>query len=227
MTSVLDREMYTEAEAARLLRVRQSTLHYWLEGSQRGQRHYKPILRDRARGSRTVTWAEFVEAGFLREYRQTHKVPMPELRKFIELLREGFGVPYPLADRRPFVSGRNLVYDAQTTARLGVDYWMVTVAADQLMLTTPADAFNRRVDWADNIAVGYSPDANPESPVRIQPDMRFGKPSIKGVSTDVIGEQHDAGEDDEAIAEMYALEPSDVAWALAYEYSVRASSSAA
>ncbi|WP_431937106.1 DUF433 domain-containing protein [Micromonospora sp. RP3T] len=228
MSSVLDREMYSEAEAARLLRVRQPTLHYWLEGGQARGKSYKPILRDKSRGSRTVTWAEFVEAGFLREYRQKHKVPMAELRKFIELLRQEFGVPYPLADRRPFVvSGRRLAYDAQTAAGLGVDFWMVTVADDQLMLTTPADSFSQRVDWVDDTAVGYRPDANLESPVRVKPDVRFGKPSINGVSTEVISEQHDAGEDRDAISEMYALTRADVDWALAYEFSVRAANHAA
>jgi uncharacterized protein (DUF433 family)/predicted transcriptional regulator len=222
MTSVLDREMYTEAEAARLLGVSQSTLHYWLEGSQGHRKEYKPILRDEPRGKRTVTWAEFVEAGFLREYRRTLNVSMAELRRFVEVLRERFGVPYPLADRRPFVSGRNLVYDAQTAAGLGVDLWLVAVAGDQLLLTAPAESFLRRVQWMDNVAVGYSPDANPDSPVRVQPNKRFGKPAIKGVSTEVIWEQHDSGEDSEHIAEMFDLEPTDVDWALAYEHSVRA-----
>jgi hypothetical protein len=32
--SVLEREMFTEAEAARLLRVPQRTLNYWLEGGE-------------------------------------------------------------------------------------------------------------------------------------------------------------------------------------------------
>ena len=41
-TSVLDREMFSEAEAARLLRVPQSTLHYWLEGGVRRGKTYKP-----------------------------------------------------------------------------------------------------------------------------------------------------------------------------------------
>jgi len=222
MTSVLDREMYSEAEAARLLRVRQSTLHYWLDGAQGHRKAYKPILRDEPKGKRTVTWAEFVEAGFLREYRRSLNVPMAELRRFVEVLREGFGVPYPLADRRPFVSGRKLVYDAQTSAGLGVDFWLVAVADDQLLLTAPADSFLHRVEWVDNVAVGYNPDANPDSPVRVQPDVRFGKPSVKGVSTEVIWEQHDAGEDTDAIAEMYELQPPDVNWALAYEHSLRA-----
>lgn len=213
--------MYTEAEAARLLRTSQSTLHYWLEGGQGHRRAYEPILRDEPKGRRTVTWAEFVEAGFLREYRRLN-VPMAELRAFIGVLRDGFGVPYPLADRRPFVSGRKLVYDAQTAAGLGVDYWLVAVAGDQLLLTTPADSFLHRVQWVDNIAVGYNPAADPDSPVRVQPNVRFGRPAVKGVSTEAIWEQHDAGEDTAALAEMYGIDPTDIDWALAYEHSLRA-----
>jgi len=104
---------------------------------------------------------------------------------------------------------------------------MVAVAGDQLLLTTPADSFTRRVEWADNVAVSYSPDANPGSPVRVQPDVRFGKPAVKGVSTEVIAEQHDAGEDTDDIAAMFDLDRADVSWALAYEFSVRASGRAA
>jgi uncharacterized protein (DUF433 family)/DNA-binding transcriptional MerR regulator len=226
MTSVLDREVYTEADAARLLRVSQSTLHYWLEGGSRRGKDYKPIVRDQPRGMRIVTWAEFVEAAFLREYRQTLNVPMAELRRFIELLRERFEVPYPLADRRPFVSGRQLVYDAQTAANLDAELWLVTVAGDQLLLTFPADSFLRRVQWVDDQAVAYNPDADTESPVRVRPDTRFGRPFIRGVSTEVVWEHHDAGEDIDEIAEQFALERSDVNWALAYEHASRAARAA-
>ena len=93
--SVLEREMFSEAEAARLLRVPQSTLHYWLDGGEYRRKTYKPVIRLQPRGDRSVTWAEFVEAGLLREYRRTHRVPMAELRTFIDLLREELGVPYP------------------------------------------------------------------------------------------------------------------------------------
>ena len=44
--SVLDREMFTEAAAARLLGVAQSTLNYWLEGGERRGRLYKPVIRE-------------------------------------------------------------------------------------------------------------------------------------------------------------------------------------
>ncbi len=58
--------MYTEAAAARLLRVPPATLHYWLEGRTQGTRRYRPVIREERPGTNWVTWAEFVEAGLLR-----------------------------------------------------------------------------------------------------------------------------------------------------------------
>ncbi|GAA2709325.1 DUF433 domain-containing protein [Actinoplanes palleronii] len=222
MVSVLEREVFSEAEAARLLRVAQSTLHYWLEGGERRGRSYKPVLRTEARNGRSVTWAEFVEAGLLREYRRTHRVPMVELRAFIDLLREKFGVPYPLADRRPYIAGRKLVLEAQTAAGLDPDYCLVAVVGGQLLLTPPSAAFVDRVTWDGDIATGWRPASDPRSPVRILPDVRFGRPSIKGISTEAIWEQDDDGLDVEEIADMYQIGIPDVRWALAYENSQRA-----
>jgi uncharacterized protein (DUF433 family) len=218
----LDREVFSEAEAARLLRVAQSTLHYWLEGGERRGKSYKPVIRVDARGSRAVTWAEFVEAGLLREYRRTHGVPMLELRTFIDLLRETFGMPYPLADRRPYVAGRQLVLEAQTSAGLDPEFCLVAVVSGQLLLTPPSAAFVERVTWDGDVAAGWRPDSDPRSPVRILPDVRFGRPSVKGVSTEAIWEQDEVGVDVEEIADVYRLAVADVRWALAYENAQRA-----
>ena len=54
------------------------------------------------------------------------------------------------------------------------------------------------------------------------PDVRFGRPSIKGISTDVVREHDEAGEDVAEIAEAFGLTLDDVRWALAYENSARA-----
>jgi hypothetical protein len=85
--AVLEREMYTEAEAGRLLGVPQATLHYWLEGLTRKGVVYAPIIRPAPTDRRTVTWAEFIEAGWLSTYRRGKKVPMDEIRAFITNLR--------------------------------------------------------------------------------------------------------------------------------------------
>jgi uncharacterized protein (DUF433 family) len=222
VTLVLDREVFSEAEAARVLRVAQSTLHYWLDGGERRGRSYKPVLRTEPRGGRTVTWAEFVEAGLLREYRRTHQVPMIELRAFIELLRERFDVPYPLADRRPYISGRKLVLEAQTEVGLDPDYCLVAEVSGQLQLLAPSATFIERVTWDGDVATGWRPDPNPQSPVRVLPDVRFGRPSVKGISTEAIWEQDEAGVEVAEIADVYQLDVTDVRWALAYENSQRA-----
>lgn len=222
MVSVLECEVFTEAAAARLLRVARSTLHYWLEGGERRGRNYKPVLRTEPRGGRAVTWAEFVEAGLLREYRRTHGVPMAELRAFIDLLRERFGSPYPLADRRPFVAGRKLVLEAQVAVGLDPEFCLVEAVGDQLLLTPPSAAFVGRVTWDGDVAAGWRPDPDPRSPVRILPDVRFGRPSINGISTEAIWEQDAVGLETPEIADMFGLDATDVGWALAYENFQRA-----
>jgi uncharacterized protein (DUF433 family) len=221
--SVLERELYSEAEAARLLRVPQATLHYWLEGGQRRGKSYRPVVRMEPKNSRAVTWAEFVEAGLLAQYRRTHKVPMGELRDFIDYLREHIGVPYPLADRRPFITNRQLVLEAQEAAGLDSDHCLVAWASGQLVLTGPSEEFVQRVKWDDaGFATAWRPHADRKSTVLIDPGVRFGRPSVQGISTEALWEHEEAGEPVEAIAEAFDLATSDVRWALAYENALRA-----
>ncbi|GIF74257.1 hypothetical protein [Asanoa siamensis] len=224
MATVLDREMFSEAEAARLLRVSQGTLHYWLEGGERRGREYKPILRTEPLGRRVVTWAEFVEAGLLGQYRREKNVPMAELRAFIGLMREGLGVPYPLADRRPYVINRELVLRAQESSGLDPEFHLVAQISGQLILTAPSEKFYERVDWDGDSPAGWRPAEDEASTVRIRPSARFGRPAVGGISTAAIWEQEDSGEDVESLANLYELSIADVRWALAYENSRRAES---
>lgn len=220
--SALDREMYSEAEAARYLRVPQSTLNYWLEGGTRRGRTYRPVIRLEPRGrGAPVTWAEFIEAGLLRSYRRSG-IPMAELRAFIDLLRERFQIPYPLADRRPYIAGKALVLEAQQESGLEPAFWLVAPVRDQLLLLGPSDAFVRRVGWEGDDAATWRPHEDEASPVVIDPDLRGGRPSISGISTAVIWEHEDAGEDPEDIAADFALTIEQVRWALAFETSLRA-----
>lgn len=219
---VLEREMYSEAEAARLLQVAQNTLHYWLEGGEQRGKTYKPVIRVESRGDRgSVTWAEFIEAGLLRQYRK-RQVPMAELRAFIDGLRTETGIPYPLAHYRPFVGGRELLRQAQDDAQLAPDFCLVAEVRGQLVLTAAAQSFLERVEWDGDIAAGWRPHDDPRSPVRVDPSLRFGKPTIKGVSTEVIREQEEAGADLGETAADFDLDVDDVRWALAYENSLRA-----
>lgn len=223
IAQVLDREMYSEAEAARLLRLPQSTLHWWLEGGTRRGKTYPPVIRLEPTGGRSVTWAEFIEAGLLRQYRRVHQVPLQELRTVIDILRSKMDVAYPLAHYRPYVGeGRRLLLDAQNEATLDADFCLVAVASNQPILTPPSEAFVSRVEWTDGIAAGWRPHSDPDSPVTMDPDVRFGLPSIRGIKTEVIWEHLEADESIDEVAEEFGLPPSDVRWAYAYETSARA-----
>lgn len=221
--NVLDREMFTEAEAARLLRVPQRTLNYWLEGGTFRGVTYRPVIREEPRGSHdVVTWAEFVEAGLLREYRQTHRVPMAELRAFIDSMRKKFRVPYPLAHERPYVSGRELLSKAQDETGLEAGLCLVAFVRGQYVLTPAADAFYKRVTWEGDTAAAWRPHDDPQSPVVMHPGMRGGRPAVRGISTEALWEQEQSGEAVSDIAADFDLAEEDVIWALAYETSARA-----
>jgi uncharacterized protein (DUF433 family) len=221
--SVLEREMFSEAEAARLLRVPQRTLNYWLEGGEVRGRTYRPIVRIEPRGGHAaVTWAEFVEAGLLREYRQTHRIPMAELRAFIGQVRSQFGVPYPLADQRPFASGKELLSVAQDDTGLNADLCLVATVRGQYVLTPAADSFYKRVTWEGDTAAAWRPHDDPLSPVLMRPGLRAGRPAVRGISTEILWEHEQSGETIAEVAEEYSLSDEEVRWAIAYETSARA-----
>ncbi len=217
---LLDRELYSAREAARLLRMPPSTLMWWLEG--RPADGYPPVIRSEPTGSSNVTWGEYVEAGYLREYRR-RGVRLQDLRPVIDRLRERFGVPYPLAHFKPYVGpGRRLVFEIEQ--ELGVDAGLrmvVDAGSGQLLLTKPAESFLEQVEfaaggqrWAERI---YP--AGKSSTVVIDPDFSFGAPTVAGVRTEVLAELVDAGEPIEDVAADFGLDVKLVKQALAYEWS--------
>lgn len=92
----------------------------------------------------------------------------------------------------------------------------------------PAQVGNRATQvgntatWVDGQAHQWQPHREPNSPVRIDPEVRFGKPAIAGISTAVIAEHAFADESDEEIAQAFGLSLGQVRWALAYETSLAA-----
>jgi uncharacterized protein (DUF433 family) len=215
--------MFAASEAARLLRVPQGTLHYWLEGGSQRRRTYLPIIRAEATGSRVLTWGEFVESGLLSQYRRTHGVPMAELRAVVERLRDKLGVRYPLAHSLPLIGpGKRLLLEVQEEVGLPGEYWLVAVADGQPTLTPPSETFIERVEWSDEIAAAWRPAADAASPVRMRPDERFGLPAVGGVKTEVLWEHLEADETFDEVAGEFDLTVYEVRWAHAFETSLRA-----
>lgn len=225
--AILDREVYVLSEAARLLQMPPQTLFWWLDGGDRRGKTYRPVIRVEPTGSRTLTWAEFVEARYLRAYRRQHDVPLPELRVLIDELRQSFGVPYPLAHFKPLVVGREAVLKLQESAHLPPEWWLFVKAGGQILATPASEDFLEHVEFNDDPEDGWVrriyprglPRHDESSAVVFDPAVSFGSPSLRGIRTAVLAELIDAGEPVEDVAESYGLTEQEVRAAVSYEWS--------
>jgi uncharacterized protein (DUF433 family) len=108
---------------------------------------------------------------------------------------------------------------------LGARYPTITrapVVSEQMILTPPSQSFLDRVTWDGDQASGWRPSAGPRSPVFVRPDVRFGRPSVKGIGTGVLAEHADAGEDEAEIAAEFGLGTPGVRGPLSCEQAARA-----
>lgn len=196
-----DRLRYSLSEAARYLQVHASTLRWWLEGGRRGERAYPPVLREEPTGVFELTWYEFLEAGWLREYRG--HLSLRRLRPLIMSLREEFQVLHPLATVQPFVAGRDLVYRLQTELDIPQGLWIV-VGSGQLVLTAQAKAFFKRVHFHPPTGAAESFTlVKADAPVVLNPNRAFGIPTIRGVRAEILSELYEAGEPEDFITQIY------------------------
>lgn len=217
--SVLERPVYGVVEAAGYLGLRSDRVRAWLDGYDRAGTTYPPVVRETHTGLEIVTWGEFVELGYLREYRRKG-VPLQKLRPVIAALRHEFETPYPLAIAKPFVMGKELVLDLQEKNGLPSAIAIVVRSGQTVALTPEARRFYQKVEFdapSSGEAARRLRPAGPASPVVIDPLVRFGRPNVNGVATERLWEFHDAGETIDQIAAGYDLAQELVRAAIAYE----------
>ena len=201
-------------EAARLLGLHVRTLRNWLDGYTARGKIYRPVLRETATGSDLLTWGEFVEAGYLAEYRRVQKIPLPKIRAYIETWRERLDVPYPLAHQRPYAGpGRDLMDSVETETG---DTIMYRFRDGQMTMTPWAREFYRKVDFEQDIARRLWPDGK-DRLVVIDPLRAFGTPTVDGIRTEVLYEMFVAGDPVDEIAADYDLDRRAIEAAIRFE----------
>ena len=218
--TTLERPVYGMSQAARLLGVRADALRRWVDGYERAGTTYAPVIREERSGSDTVTWGEFVEAGYLREYR-AKQVTLQYLRPVIAILREELGVRYPLATLKPYTSGRSLALKVQKQVGLDPSLNIVVLGRDgSVQLTDTAAAFLEKVDFDDD-GTGDARRLYPlgrSVPVVLDPDHGFGEPTLtSGARTETIAELVAAGEPRDRVAAVYDITVDDADAAVRYE----------
>jgi len=215
--TTLERPVYGMGQAARLLGLRTDGLRRWIDGYERRGVSYEPVIREEHTGDELVTWGEFVEAGYLREYR-AKRVSLQYLRPVIAQLRAALGARYPLATLRPYTSGKQLALEVQNDVDLDPALHIVVLGKDgELQLADPAAAFLERVEFDGDVAGRFFPMGRAVRVV-LDPDHGFGEPTVpSGPRTETLAELVEAGETPERVAEVHDVSVPDVAAAVEYE----------
>ena len=93
---------------------------------------------------------------------------------------------------------------------------MWVTSSGQILLTAPAESFLERIDFDQDEAVRIHP-AGRESPIVIDPEVRFGIATVRGIPTEAIADQVEAGDPVESVAQDFGLDLGEVAAVLTYE----------
>lgn len=220
--TILNREIYSLAEAARLLRVSPVSLKRWLNGYSIKGTTYKPVIREEPHGGSLVTWGEFVEAFYLSGYRD-RDVSLQHLRLVIDALRKEFKVPYPLAEFKPQINEKaELMVKIQQDLNLATELCMFHVKDGQTVLAPVAEAFYEKVEFDGDVVARLRP-MGAKSTVRVDPEISFGIPQVQGVKTEILAEAYARDDSYETIANDFGLSEKDVESAIRWEIAVRKS----
>jgi uncharacterized protein (DUF433 family) len=216
----LERPLYTIGEAARLLEIGQPKLRRWLEGATVRGVQYAPVIRETAMDTDEVTWAEFVEAGYLRGYRD--QTSLHKLRKFISVAREAWSVKYPLAEIRPEVlrpEGKLLaeLKSIEGQADFAPADSMLDVMSGELVMREPLKRYLETVEFDASGVVARMFPLGRTAHVAIDPQLTFGLPQVRGIRTETLAEEFATGVPREQLTADYRLSDSEIEEALRWE----------
>lgn len=216
---MLERPTYSTSMAAAILGLRADKARAWIDGHEHGHKLYPPVIRASTTGDDIVTWGEFVQLAYLKEHQDNG--PLQRLRAVIDALRNELGTPCPLATAAPFTSRRELVMKLQEVSGIPHLLEIVTRTGQEVVLTKETESFLQKAvfdppETEDAYVCRFHTEGK-NTPVVIDPLLRFGRPAVNGVAVERLWELHDAGESIEMISKAYDMRPCLVKSAIAYQ----------
>lgn len=217
------------AEAARYARVPAATLRSWVVGrpyeTQRGTQRFAPLIQLADPGRKLLSFNNLVEAHVLRALRLDREGGRPgasirDIRNALDYAERELGIdrlllrPDLLTDRQHLFLDHlgqlvNLSRSGQIAMREMLDQHLRRIERDEAGLPMRLYPFGQK-----------PADLPAERPaIAIDPAVGFGRPIVRrrGISTQVLVERIDAGEELQDVAEDYDLTPEEVRDAILYE----------
>lgn len=214
---------YSVREAARYLRLPESTVRSWVAGrgyrARDGMQFSPPVIQAADPAARLLSFQNLVELHVLSAIRQ-QRVDLPAVRRAVQFLEREFGTKHPLADRQLFTAGKSVLVEQ-------FGHLIDASRGGQVAVRQLVEAYLRRIDRdPSGVPIRLYPyTRSPEELERfvsIDPRVQFGRPCVnsRGVPTDVLLERWRAGDSISALADDYGLRLDEIEAALRYEYPV-------
>jgi len=215
--------LYSLAEAAHHLHVPPVTLRQWVAGRDYGVSggvgHSAPLIHRPNPKDGRLSFNNLVEAHVLRALRVRHHVSMQHLRRALDYAQSECRIGRLLIRSELMAAaGELFLHEYGRLLNLG--------RAGQLAMEMILEKYLERVirDTVDELPIRLYPFPAVEVEsdrriVTIDPGLSYGRPAIarKGISTAILNERVNAGEDVKDLAYYYDLSEEEVREALVYE----------
>jgi uncharacterized protein (DUF433 family) len=210
---------YTIAEAARYLRIPAPTVRSWVAGREypkrSGKGRFAPVISLPDDPSHQLSFRNLIELAALRALRTEHEFKLSAVRQALEFARRKLNVTDLLASKELYARPGELFLE-----RYGQ---LINLnRAGQLGIQAVLEGLLKRIEWDRKLPCRFFPPLPNRDDARtvvIDPTIRFGRPTIArlGVSTAVIVDRVNAGEQPEQVARDYGATREEIMDALAYE----------
>lgn len=211
----LDRPLYSVAGAARLVGMKATTLDTWVNGYERrprgqfvtGAPFITTVPETRPRGPK-IPFVGLVEATVVAAFRRTD-VSLQHIRRSLRILQEQNVLDHPLARRRLFTDGAQLLYDYgdESTSELTV------VHSQQVVFKPLILDYLRRIDFGDDgLASSLVVPVTRREILRIRPQVESGDPLFinGGAPLRAVLSRYKAHEPIKDIAKDYGVPAEDI-----------------
>lgn len=209
---------YTIAQAAHYLKIPGPTVRSWVLGRdyprQSGKARFKPVIVTPRDG---LSFRNLIELAALRALRTEHEFKLSAVRDALDYATRELRVPDLLASKDLYARPGELFLE-----RYGQ---LISLnRAGQLGIQAVLEGLLHRIQWDKGLAVRFFPPLpsrpRPEAKsVMLDPQVSFGRPVLTryGVSTAVIVDRINAGEEIAELSKDYGATDEEIMDALAYE----------
>lgn len=218
---ILQTPIYSISEAARYVRLPAATLRSWVCGrpySRRdGQAFFAPLIALPEPSSNLLSFANLVEAHVLRALREEHTVSVQAVRDALQYAQNEFGIDRLLLRQELRTAAGDLFLECYGK--------LINLSrSGQIAMKTIWEGHLKRVEWDNNVDLPSRlypilPDIEGSRTVVIDARIAFGRPVLKrcSVSTAVIADRIDAGEEIDDLMNDYGLTKEEIQAAVVYE----------